>query len=164
MKFAFSGLVSFVMAIAIAAPIAHPAAAPDAEANAVASPNAEAEADAWRWRTLIKGQAIYKREADGDQEEPIAYVYAFENETSTDPIALYPVYVSDIEDEVSKHFNLTSLTLSKRDAEADAWRWRTLIKGQAIYKREAEADADANAEADADAWRWRTLIKGQAIY
>nr|AGW24898.1 mating factor alpha 1 [Saccharomyces paradoxus]AGW24905.1 mating factor alpha 1 [Saccharomyces paradoxus]AGW24911.1 mating factor alpha 1 [Saccharomyces paradoxus]AGW24912.1 mating factor alpha 1 [Saccharomyces paradoxus]AGW24929.1 mating factor alpha 1 [Saccharomyces paradoxus] len=73
------------------------------------------------------------------------------------------------------------VTLNKR--EADAWHWLQLKPGQPMYKREAEAEAnaeawhwlqlkpgqpmykrEAEAEADAEAWHWLQLKPGQPMY
>lgn len=56
--------------------------------------------------------------------------------------------------------------LQKRDpsAEAAAWHWINFIKGQPLYKREAGAEAEAEAQADPAAWHWINFIKGQPLY
>ena len=50
--------------------------------------------------------------------------------------------------------------LKKREADASPWSWITLRPGQPIFKREANADANA----EASPWSWITLRPGQPIF
>ena len=189
MKLIYSSLISCFLAVAIAAPIAHPA--PDA----IASPEAAAEADAWRWHSWVKNQAIYKREADADanpeaeaeaeadawrwhswvrnqaiykREDPQDFTYE-ESEPNEEPLGFIYAFESRDSSEPSAYHPIFF-----KDIEDEIYEHFNLsssklpskiIKG-ALFKREAEAGADANpeAEAEADAWRWHSWVRNQAIY
>lgn len=113
-------------------------------------------------------------------EEPIGFkVLVDESDKDAKPIAFIPIYENDT---TSEDLDI----LSKRDPEAAAWRWHKWVPNQAIYKREAVAeaaadafakyhqyfknigvfkrDAEADANAKASAWRWHKWVPNQAIY
>ncbi|CEP64763.1 uncharacterized protein LALA0_S13e02454g, partial [Lachancea lanzarotensis] len=97
------------------------------------------------------------------------------NDTHTGILVVNTTILASALASVSQH--------SKREAEAEPWRWLSLARGQPMYKRDANADAeaepwrwlslargqpmykrDANADAEAEPWRWLSLARGQPMY
>lgn len=99
---------------------------------------------------------------DADGRTPIGFKYLLNEDEEADPIAVIPIFDDDNDNSGSNKI------LKNREVNADAWRWHTWFRNQAIYKRDADAEADANAFAaaspGADAWRWHTWFRNQAIY
>lgn len=104
---------------------------------------------------------------DEDGRMPIGFKYLMnENDQDADPITFIPIFDDEFDTENAE--NILEKRNPNADADADAWRWHIWFRNQAIYKRAADAEADANALAaaslDADAWRWHSWFKNQSIY